>query len=61
MFLWSALLQVPAPQFKLLMDAFVWGFKHTMRNVAEIGWCPHTYNLVLALTLLCCSQDKIFC
>eukprot|EP00731_Ephydatia_muelleri_P027685 Em0019g558a len=33
----ESLLRVPAPQFKLLMDAFVWGFKHTMRNVAEIG------------------------
>ena len=33
----SAFLQIPAPQFKVLMDSVVWAFKHTMRNVAEIG------------------------
>ncbi len=32
-----ALLQIPAATFKLYMDAIVWAFKHTMRNVAEIG------------------------
>ncbi len=33
----AAYLQIPAPQFKVLMDSVVWAFKHTMRNVAEIG------------------------
>lgn len=32
-----ALLQIPSETFKLFMDAVVWAFKHTMRNVAEIG------------------------
>ena len=32
-----ALLQIPTATFKLYMDAIVWAFKHTMRNVAEIG------------------------
>lgn len=32
-----ALLAVPGPQFKLLLDSVIWGFKHTMRNVAEIS------------------------
>jgi len=33
----TALLQLSAPQFKLFLDSIIWGFKHTMRNVAEIG------------------------
>ncbi|XP_064403448.1 exportin-1-like [Halichondria panicea] len=33
----TAFLQVPPDQFKLLMDSIVWALKHTMRNVAEIG------------------------
>ena len=33
----TALLKIPPAQFKLLMDSIVWAFKHTMRNVAEIG------------------------
>ena len=36
-FLLTALLQLSAPQFKLFLDSIIWGFKHTMRNVAEIG------------------------
>jgi len=32
-----ALLQIPAPQFKLILDSIIWSFKHTMRDVAEIG------------------------
>ena len=32
-----ALMKIPPAQFKLLMDSIVWAFKHTMRNVAEIG------------------------
>ena len=33
----AAYLQIPPPQFKIFMDSVVWAFKHTMRNVAEIG------------------------
>lgn len=40
----TAYIQIPAPQFKLLMDSIVWAFKHTMRNVAEIG-----LNILLVL------------
>ena len=32
-----ALLSIPSERFKLFVDAVVWAFKHTMRNVAEIG------------------------
>ena len=40
----SAYLRIPPAQFKLQMDAIVWAFKHTMRNVAEIG-----LNILLTL------------
>lgn len=33
----KALLQVQGPQFKLVLDSIIWAFKHTMRDVAEIG------------------------
>ncbi|CAB3992025.1 exportin-1 isoform X1 [Paramuricea clavata] len=33
----SALLKIPAEQFKLVLDSIVWAFKHTMRNVADTG------------------------
>lgn len=33
----SALLELPAAQFKLFIDSAVWGFKHTMRDIADIG------------------------
>ncbi|KAJ3339499.1 Karyopherin transporter [Gonapodya sp. JEL0774] len=33
----QALCVLPAPQFKLIMDSIVWAFKHTMRDIAEIG------------------------
>jgi exportin-1 len=32
-----ALLQIPPAMFKLYVDSVIWGFKHTMRNVAEIS------------------------
>lgn len=32
-----ALIQIPGPQFKLVLDSIIWAFKHTMRDVAEIG------------------------
>lgn len=33
----KAFLSIPPAQFKLVFDSIVWAFKHTMRNVAEIG------------------------
>ena len=33
----TALLEIPAPMFKLILDAIVWAFKHTMRNVNDTG------------------------
>uniref|UniRef100_H2YXR2 Exportin-1 n=1 Tax=Ciona savignyi TaxID=51511 RepID=H2YXR2_CIOSA len=30
-----ALLSIPQPQFKLVLDSIIWAFKHTMRNVAH--------------------------
>ncbi|KAJ9124761.1 Exportin-1 [Naganishia onofrii] len=33
----SALLELPPPQFKLFMDSIIWAIKHTMRDIAEIG------------------------
>lgn len=32
-----ALLNIPAAEFKLVMDSIIWAFKHTMRNVADTG------------------------
>lgn len=32
-----ALLNIPAAQFKLVLDSIIWAFKHTMRNVADVG------------------------
>lgn len=32
-----ALLELPAPQFKLVMDSVAWAIKHTMRDIADIG------------------------
>uniref|UniRef100_H2YXR4 Exportin-1 n=1 Tax=Ciona savignyi TaxID=51511 RepID=H2YXR4_CIOSA len=32
-----ALLSIPQPQFKLVLDSIIWAFKHTMRNVAHTG------------------------
>ena len=33
----SAFLSIPPAQFKLVLDAVIWAFKHTMRNVADTG------------------------
>ncbi len=30
-----ALLALPQPQFKLVLDSIIWAFKHTMRNVGD--------------------------
>lgn len=32
-----ALLEFPAPQFKLFMDSIIWAIKHTMRDIADLG------------------------
>lgn len=32
-----AFLNIPPAQFKLVFDSVVWAFKHTMRNVADMG------------------------
>jgi hypothetical protein len=32
-----AFLSIPPQQFKLVLDSIIWAFKHTMRNVADIG------------------------
>ncbi|KAH8032039.1 hypothetical protein HPB51_022787 [Rhipicephalus microplus] len=32
-----ALLNIPPAQFKLVLDSIIWAFKHTMRNVADVG------------------------
>jgi exportin-1 len=33
----NAFLVIPPAQFKLVLDSIIWGFKHTMRNVADTG------------------------
>lgn len=33
----KALLMIQPEQFKLVLDSIIWAFKHTMRDVAEIG------------------------
>ncbi|XP_077866004.1 exportin-1 [Saccoglossus kowalevskii] len=33
----TALLNIPPLQFKLVLDSIIWAFKHTMRNVADTG------------------------
>lgn len=50
--LYLALLQIPAERFKLYIDSVIWAFKHTMRNVAEIGqYFDHypMHNITLTL------------
>ncbi|VDO65301.1 unnamed protein product [Onchocerca flexuosa] len=33
----DVLISLPPELFRLIVDAVVWAFKHTMRNIAEIG------------------------
>ncbi|ORX53573.1 nuclear export factor CRM1 [Hesseltinella vesiculosa] len=33
----AALLELAPAQFKLVVDSIVWGFKHTMRDIADVG------------------------
>ena len=35
----DAFLAIDPAQFKLVLDAIIWAFKHTMRNVADTGAC----------------------
>ncbi|KAJ3269891.1 Karyopherin transporter [Terramyces sp. JEL0728] len=35
----DALLTLGKPQFRMLMDSIVWSFKHTMRDIGEVGLC----------------------
>jgi len=39
-----ALLTIPPAQFRLFMDSIIWGIKHTMRDIADLG-----LNLALEL------------
>lgn len=43
-----AFLNIPPPQFKLVLDSIIWAFKHTMRNVADTG-LNILYQLLLNL------------
>ena len=45
-----AYLTIPAAQFKLVLDAIVWAFKHTMRNVADTGLAI-LYQMLQNITL----------
>ncbi|KAJ3220031.1 Karyopherin transporter [Dinochytrium kinnereticum] len=33
----AALLKLPSPQFKLFLDSIIWGLKHTMRDICDLG------------------------
>ncbi|KAI8901081.1 CRM1 C terminal-domain-containing protein [Globomyces pollinis-pini] len=33
----DALVRLAPPQFRMLMDSIVWSFKHTMRDIGEVG------------------------
>ena len=37
LYCFESFLSIPATQFKLVLDSIIWGFKHTMRNVADTG------------------------
>ncbi|KAF8507263.1 CRM1 C terminal-domain-containing protein [Gautieria morchelliformis] len=37
LYCFAALLAIPPPQFKLLMDSIIWAIKHTMRDIADTG------------------------
>ena len=56
-----ALISLSSAQFKLVVDAVVWGIKHPMRDVADtslkVGWCMrprgHAYSFFI------CTHVKI--
>lgn len=68
-----ALLKLPAPQFKLIVDSIVWAFKHTMRDIGDTGLSicyellsniartePAVYNGFYQAYLLGLLQDVFF-
>lgn len=50
----DAFLNIPPAQFKLVFDSIVWAFKHTMRNVADMGL------QILYVVSVHCSVFSIF-
>lgn len=69
----DALLAIPAPQFKLVMDAVVWATKHTMRDIGDLGLTicvelidnvvaagPQTSNGFFQAYFLALLQDMFF-
>lgn len=36
-FCFPAIVTLPGPQFKLVVDSAIWAIKHSMRDIAEIG------------------------
>ena len=48
----EAFLNIPPAQFKLVFDSIVWAFKHTMRNVADMGLQILFIVSILSLTLI---------
>ena len=53
----DAFLAIDPAQFKLVLDAIIWAFKHTMRNVADTGACGAYWvrclSAVRRLNVLC--------
>ncbi|GAA5917915.1 hypothetical protein JCM5296_002099 [Sporobolomyces johnsonii] len=69
----DALLTIPAPQFKLVMDSVVWATKHTMRDIGDLGLTicvelidnvvaagPNTSNGFFQAYYLALLQDMFF-
>jgi CRM1 C terminal len=48
----DALFQIPPQHQKLVVDAVVWAFKHTERNIAETG-----LDILLELLQVCYYQN----
>jgi len=55
----SALLNIPHSQFKLVLDSIIWAFKHTMRNVAHTG-LSILYQLLQNITLIDDAAQKFY-
>lgn len=54
-----ALLSIPQPQFKLVLDSVIWAFKHTMRNVANTG-LNILYQLLQNITQVDTAAQKFY-
>jgi len=54
-----ALLLLSAQQFKVFLDSIIWGFKHTMRNVAEIGKLNRQKGLGVCYALCWCFPSGL--